>query len=61
MPDMGDLDFSKLGAGAGGDQPGLGGSDDEDSDDEMPDLTGDDAPAEEAEKGKGKEPASAST
>jgi hypothetical protein len=59
MPDMGDLDFSKLGAGAGGDQPGLAGSDDDDSDEDMPDLASDDAPAEVTEKEK--EPASTST
>lgn len=54
---FGGIDFSKLGAGAGGDMPGMGGlggegdEDDEDDDDDedMPDL----ADAEE-EKGKGK-------
>ena len=50
---MGDLDFSKLGGGMGGDA-GLGGGDDDDeSDDEMPDLTSDGT----AEAGDGKEPA----
>jgi hypothetical protein len=53
MPDMGDLDFSKLGAGMG-DKGALGADsdDEEDDDEEMPDLTSDE-PA-----GKGKEPAS---
>ena len=57
MPDMGDLDFSKLGGGMGdmgmgGGPGGLGDEDDGDSDDDMPDLT-----TESAEEGKGKEPA----
>jgi hypothetical protein len=59
MPDMGDLDFSKLGGGLGDTAEGAGADDDDDDDDdddeEMPDLSadGDDAPVE----GKGKEPA----
>lgn len=58
MPDMGDLDFSKLGGGMGDAAAGLGGGDDdddEDSDEEMPDLT-EDVKEKEVE-GKGKEPA----
>ena len=52
---MGDLDFSKLGGGAGS-KSGLGdSSDEEDEDEEMPDLTSDETPA--AGEGKGKEPA----
>ena len=56
MPDMGDLDFSKLGgndfgAGAGGLQES---SDDEDMPDDMPELESDTKEVE----GKGKEPAS---
>jgi hypothetical protein len=61
MPDMGDLDFSKLGGGLG-DTPGMGGATEDDAsdddDEDMPDLT----TAEEAthvsgaeESGKGKE------
>lgn len=65
MPDMGDLDFSKLGGGLG-DTPGMGGpgmdEDDpsDDDDEDMPDLT----TAEEAThvaEAKGKEPAAASS
>jgi hypothetical protein len=51
MPDMGDLDFSKLGGGMG-DGAGAGADDDdEDSDEDMPDLTTEDSTAD-AEKGK---------
>ena len=41
MPNMGDLDFSKLGGGDldSGAGMGLDGSDDEDEDEAMPDLT----------------------
>jgi hypothetical protein len=41
MPDMGDLDFSKLGGGdlgAGAGMGGLDGSDDEEDNEPMPDL-----------------------
>jgi hypothetical protein len=61
MPDMGDLDFSKLGGGAGMGglggmdmgAAGMGGDDDDESDDDMPELETDDA----QDVGKGKEPA----
>jgi hypothetical protein len=57
MPDMGDLDFSKLGGGAGMGGMDMGaagmGDDDDESDDDMPELEADDA----QDVGKGKEPA----
>jgi hypothetical protein len=56
MPDMGDLDFSKLGGGLGDMGMGAGGmpmdDEGEESDDDMPELTSEDV------AGKGKEPAS---
>ena len=65
MPDMGDLDFSKLGGGSGDASSGGMGMDDEEvsSDDEMPDLTTTEEEAThvtgatEKDEGKGKEPA----
>jgi hypothetical protein len=39
MPDMGDLDFSKLGGGAGA--GGFGGDSSDDDDEDMPDLATD--------------------
>ena len=65
MPDMGDLDFSKLGGGLGSDKPSSMGEDgedmddDDDSDEDMPDLSTEDTTSAAATttSEKGKEPA----